>query len=1857
MSDEVSDFLRSVELLKGRREEEDEARSRELEQRIIQEKAERQARRLERARSISPQKSSPANTPTGHNHHNRASIASIASIASTILPPDGVDLSSPSPSPAHETTGSPRARSVQLSDTAMEPLSLASPTKENESPASPSPLDSSEPSKRSSQILTSPSAAMPSARPLSWQRRPTSQASERPKTRPLSVFAAENAAATRANAAITSPTEEQPPQSQTEDLPSRDSIAQSLAGKDPSWFKQTADRGQGSAAYKKSQVEDEDTVDPFVSRTQLPGMVQDANAPADPETTPSRQSLLNSPLITSAPRLDPPTGDATHDEPEPPSNRLSMMSPNSRSSPATPRSGSPTKGLGGFVQSAMMKRSDSVKRWSVSSPGLARTEPTASNRNSILGTQLGSPTKPETQPDATTQDDSTSRPASGPASRPISSHGEDRPVTPAPLTINPQLAAAETKEAVTEGGEDENTSAPVSPSKTMDPRRWSPSKSSSWLEAALNKPESPKTKPAPNANQPAWMVELNKAKAQKTGNTSVDLSRSASVPLRKTEVKTGGLMRTAPAGSGLKSSTGLSISTSAPAEKPTPISQRNDLVSPLLRRGSEDPASLVAKTPTTEEATTPVLKDFRANLKSRARPSSGAGAEGEVDELQNVFGKLRRAKTEKWVAPDPLKDNILRGKSLLNRTGGPMRSERKDELKEAILKKKEEFEKVKQEGQSPTKIASPVVSEKTIPEALARRLELGRSGSFSSKSVDLPSSASSVMSPSVASPASILDFDKTGLLTPKRRELTDIAAQIAPKPTTSLNKEVSATSEVQSTTPKAVNVPGRLSKVGGLADRFNPALAGILAKGPPAAASGASKGSGAAEEEATPKSGPQLTHLTKNRARGPRRKAPTSVLKPAEETEGSPVVESPPVAKEAVSSPVEEKQATPTMPKPEFITRVDSRASVQGRRHSRSGSVADLVNSFKTKVAEEPKPAEQPNTADLPSRSPTKITRGRSATKVLEQATVFAALNQQPSEPAEPKSEVASASPVRPALGHTRSKSKVREQAALFTTLNRQPSEATEPTKEPAAQSPVRPALGHTRSKSKVQEQAAAFVNKMKAEPSERSAETSPVRPAMGHTRSKSKVHEQIAALAAASQKPSEAAAEAAPSTPTSIRGRSRAKSVVQEKLAALATADQQMKPAEPEVDMAAQSSPRKLDMKRMSRFLDEQTQPILNPDTEKTSRPSSPVKQRALPDFPRTSSTKDVSPVKDTKVDSEPVVSVKAGSALFGGGANVGLPQVTTKPTSPPPTEPAATTTTSPTTTSPLPRGLIKTPTPEPGTELPPRLPLMSSPSFTSSRRPSVPEKAPSPEPQPEPEVLSPPPPKVPPKGARPLPATPEAEAPPVPRKDSIPLPFLPKFDFQGQPQGQPQQQPPQQPQQQPQQQFQQQSQQQQQQQQQQPQSPPHQQTQQPPRGLRHTRSASKYGSDAQALLSDFFGTERPRRRYMADAADVIMRRPNPGFRIQTQRAQLYQFAADGKKLPVPAHRERILFEREMYLCTHTFTNESGKKVSEVYFWVGDEVPEAAMDDALLFAAREARAFGGKLVKMMQGKETSEFMQALGGIVIIRRGSSNKFDSLAQTMFCGRRFLGQVAFDEVDFAPSSLCSGFPYLITQQGKCHLWKGKGSDVDELGCARLVGMDLSLMGELEEIEEGSEPESFWKDIFGGEGPGVRPMSADHWRLKPNYEKYCGRLFCSNANASGKDQIVEISPFKQTDLLPTNIYILDAFFEMYIIVGARSQHQYASFHNALDFAQEYSILAAGMEDRPFVPISTVVLEGIPRDLKSVFRKWSDSLSPTIMNQLGSNVSAPGQSGQGQQGPGLRRGRSLRIVPLNQALKALQD
>ena len=163
---------------------------------------------------------------------------------------------------------------------------------------------------------------------------------------------------------------------------------------------------------------------------------------------------------------------------------------------------------------------------------------------------------------------------------------------------------------------------------------------------------------------------------------------------------------------------------------------------------------------------------------------------------------------------------------------------------------------------------------------------------------------------------------------------------------------------------------------------------------------------------------------------------------------------------------------------------------------------------------------------------------------------------------------------------------------------------------------------------------------------------------------------------------------------------------------------------------------------------------------------------------------------------------------------------------------------------------------------------------------------------------------------------------------------------------------------------------------------------------------------------------------------------------------------------------------------------------------------------------------------------------------------------------------MGQVAFDEVNLSSSSLCSGYPYIISARyGKLYLWQGRGSAADELGCARLIGMDLALIGEIEEVTEVEEPEDFFDTFPDSVKPPKYPAEG-YWRLKPNHDNYCCRLFridyelgqwfgsgfwnrrgISSNVTRPNDTVQEIQPFCQRDLEPGHIYVLDAFFEIFV------------------------------------------------------------------------------------------------------------
>ncbi|CAD6570913.1 MAG: hypothetical protein ASARMPRED_004070 [Alectoria sarmentosa] len=1629
-SEDVNDFLIRIRDLSRKRDTEDEERTKKLEEDIIQGRKERQARRAERARSISPtkekDKSSNAGTPSSTRSGIDMSRQEDISITPTFqLPPS-------SPSGADESPRKENGASIKINDRGSDPLSreLPQPLAKPQAVSTPSQNAAMAPSR---------------AGTLSWQQRPSSRGSMGSRSRPLSMVASENNLSKSPRAAAD-------PAATNDDSMSRSQILHSLGSKDPTWFKQSQDRGFGSAAFRRNQDDLSDT-ESMMGSKRLPGISRESTAEPEDRTSPTPESARSaspsrevstrgisglghryssSASLASAGGIQSPIPTMSSQRFDPPSNTSSSIGENSsvaRTLAMSPSQGrlspdhldrpaSPTKGLGGFVQSAMLKRSDSVnKRWSAQSgSGLSRGNSISSIRSGYEGTRypMGGiiPLK-ESRPSNMSRGNSTEE-----KSRPGSSHSnvtltqghieDERTSTSTPLaSINSHLFKNEVSEPAStdtkpppplkQDDNEQMMSPPASPSK-----KWSPTKAS-WLENAINKPDSPKVK-SPAPQQPAWMAEINRAKQQR-GVT--DLSKGG----KFNEIATGGLIRSPPPGAGskppgiggfpsgfsaavvVKPRTGSPDRASQRYESPKTTNDNDSLrksSSPYIPPLKESPtkADSFGNSPASEKfadspsATkhssqrvshpqpptaakpkpeAPSKTDFKSALKPRQ--ASGEANSEDEPEFKNVFGNLKRTQTQNYKAPDEFKDNILRGKAGLALTGGPKRTERMDEFKESILKKKERM--LVPSASTRITSASSKFQQHNVPEAIAKRQGLTRSESLLSN-----------VSQEWAS-----ELTKAEALA-KLQHLRDKPKSVYQKKPPTAAATVEKDSALKGT-------PG---------GRFTSSLAGMLQRGPsPVANSGKpsiaqSLGDNQdlqsivrpKDEEAAPV-GPHLTHATKARARGPKRRLPTASKQDA--TKYTPLSQSEPQSKSSVAENRDLGSIHLTNPQtlPPSVYEPESRPLSNITNHNNNNRKRSLPSSPRkpsTSIAQ----SSIVRTSSPFSPGPGKELQNKSPPVVKEKPTLST------KDTKTPISFISTSGPLTDSLKRLTSQEPLNVPSGLARGQERyetEPQELERPT--PSVKSAAA-TWGH-----------------------------SPMQPSQ-------------------------------PRSPVNLPTR-KDKEAVQE-----------------EAGLRSKG-------------------PVISPvglSIETTVHGSKPFLDRNLPS-PATPSPK------------SPPLPGKKPASIANRVVSIRLP--------------------------------VSTPI------------ALPSPATTQSTRRSQNYPA----------------------GASDL--------------------FADVFD-------------------------------------------------------EYPSSKTNISIDTQAVLSSRSSNDGP-------------------LKIKTLRKQIFEITENGKAVPVPSHQEHILFEDCLYLCTHVFGTLAGTRVTEVYLWCGDGVPLSSIEDAQLFAKKVAKDDNGKLIILKQGKETTNFFQALGGIVITRRGSGSRPQSSSGTVatyvLCGRQHVGQIAFDEVDFSARSLCIGFPYIVSaRSGKLYLWKGSGSGADELGCARLIGMDLGLTGEIEEIDEGQEPDVFWQSFPGGkqDASTAEEASAGHWHLKPSCEKYTTRLYRidveasrpksssgfmqwgrrgsapSDTNGATTAQIREIIPFAQLDLMDDGVFVLDTFFEIFIILSIRSlapapQHkstESAAFRTALVFAQEYSILAASAEDRPFVPVSSVVIcsrngspkvkevEGIPEGMRRAFRKWDD-------------------------------------------------
>ncbi|PPJ58702.1 hypothetical protein CBER1_04003 [Cercospora berteroae] len=1684
-------FLKSVRELTEKREREDAERYRQLEEKVQKERQERAARRAERAlatRSISPDKPHAVPSPLSRPLSHPTSNAILASSPMTATPTrDSKAMEAPKEaSPKLDTdvpefkgfgsikrsSASVSSRSSLRSSTSEKPAEFsAQTTSAARSATDPMPSDkaTSEPTQRSA-------AGLARSGTLTWNRRPQSRiGGSRPQSqisdRPSSGIVESHAAQPSID-------------SSNRPEPSREQIAASLGARDPSWFKQTPDRGVGSAAFRRSQVEDEadsSPVAPVSERRGLPGLFQQHPGETESQASPpssasfrsdrtsrdasARGSILSagsrfSATSTVSDRNSKPDLKALIAEDEgqrkvsPSYNAASEASVASTESTGVARSltmsssqariagldrpASPTKGMGGFVQSAMMKRSDSQnKRWSAQPNGrLSRSNSIVSNRSGLGGLQ-GSHSMPKLDPTtaATDVSNDTARPTSSSSnlSKLVTEQDGDgfvKPALPSPSKKHGRSKSVASNYSTN----DEVPASPGSPSKRFSPLK------SSWLESSLTKPESPKLAPAKNT-QPSWMADLATRRAQRG---SVDLGTPQSAggersrptsPLKESPFGQGMLKRAGsrdqskfPASAtstnslegsqpGVQSEPsatttqslakaeastrlGKPISFTAPPqdesehesrmpesvasseetalpvpkEEPDAAIQTAPAVSPALSVSSQPSTpkvGLLGKSPQSPSrannpAPSPAMSpgkpgqstrpsELRAQLKSRPPPEPKTD---QQPEFLAKFGALRKTQQEKFVAPDVLKDNILRGKFGLAQTGGPVKTARRDELKEDLLAKKDEFKKAKEEGRDLpgalharklTATSPPAAPVK--PEALAKRELLGRSDSGRSAASAADTWKTCQATPEALSRVKSLKSTRARDGTEKKPD-EDTSSNQEP-----LIKEPAKPESLsgRSNTP-VLPEPKQTQENSKLASRFNPALAAMLARGPPSQpqsrdASPAHEGTSSSRNAAssqTPTAGAPLQDVRKDRAKGPkRRKAATQ---PSASSPEEPSMAEPNVA------PTETKSS----PSPSLgLTGAFNQASAQPSESPQiakkkvsppSGSVASVMTASFARTS-------RPSTIDLDQN------------KAVSDS--FATVQSQRNAPSSTRS-------------------------SIKTTMDT-PSTPSTPLQSVARQTPGSAPLPN-------------------------------------------------------------AAVSPAPATDVpEFRGFSASRSSRTAASTASAEENKENGDSLPSVKAAASL----------------------------WGRRSSPVKKDPPAQIP----------AKDEEA------AMRSAELLAGNSS------------------PA------------------------------------SSVATSRSGPPSKPTK-PS-------RVVS---------GQL-------AEASP-------------------------------------------------------------------------NKGVSSADQSARGLLASTFNSVP--RYFDALAIDTQSLIQSKTHRtevesVKTLRRNVLAVFADGSVRSLSSQEEYTLYDESVFICAHTFVDEHGTKGSQIYVWCGDTAFESTQEAAQAHAKRMAREQGSAPIQVVrQGHETSAFLQSLGGILITRQGAAES--APRQFIICCRKHLGHIVFDEVDFSVGSLCSGFVYLISypltlQETKLYLWKGSAGSMEEISAARLAAMDLSETGEIIEVDGGKEPASFL-EIFGTntttasiakptelwvhkaaapakfatrlfrvqQAPQRTGLISSLWNRRPSWNNRSpARSTPSPGAMEVKVETKEIVPVLQSQLEAEGVYLLDAYGELYILLGplfaSHPEHtRNAVLGQTLLLAADYAILSASVEDRPQIPKCLVLFNGVPKDVKMMFRHWDD-------------------------------------------------
>ncbi|XP_016974948.1 gelsolin isoform X2 [Drosophila rhopaloa] len=286
-------------------------------------------------------------------------------------------------------------------------------------------------------------------------------------------------------------------------------------------------------------------------------------------------------------------------------------------------------------------------------------------------------------------------------------------------------------------------------------------------------------------------------------------------------------------------------------------------------------------------------------------------------------------------------------------------------------------------------------------------------------------------------------------------------------------------------------------------------------------------------------------------------------------------------------------------------------------------------------------------------------------------------------------------------------------------------------------------------------------------------------------------------------------------------------------------------------------------------------------------------------------------------------------------------------------------------------------------------------------------------------------------------------------------------------------------------------------------------------------------------------------------------------------------------------------------YLLTYNYEANNGDSGSISYVWHGVKAPANVKERAFQEGLTLSKEKSGLLVVTNQDHEPRHFYKIFKGKLLT---SYTALPVTAQLFRIRGTVESDIHASEVPAESLSLASGdaFALLSGKSHKIYIWNGLGASAFEKKAALDRFTHYWDDAEIENVEEGAEPEEFWEEL-NGEGQYDRSLGdLGAPLLEP-------RLFHCRLGSRGLVRIEEVAKYEQEDLDSDDVMLLDAGDELYLWVGSGATVM--ENLRILDMAKFYTQVEPTARTIDTVSIIGVPQGKEPQVFKRMFPSWEDN------------------------------------------------